>query len=365
MQLLCSVEKFFQDTLKDGGLDLNYCPTGIGSEGFFRDSPEILEWYKSKGDEQMIRRNRTVFILVLMACFALTLSAHAANYKGYPRGDIFITPQELNQLIEANDPKLVVFAVAGRAEFMTGHIPGSFQIWRPDYAAPAETQGGVIDNVMTEADFTELMQGFGVDPDSKVVVYDHKYDATRIWWNFYYFGKTDVRILDGGIKGWRDAGFRTSMLLGAKPERRGTWKAKIAYPSMSVRTKDIQVIRHEANCQLWDNRGDRQFLGETTQKGATRPGRIPEAAQCDWVHFKTKANDAEWVTADEAREALNKVGFDPEKHHYFYCQSGVRTTQMIATLYALGYPMEKMHNYDDSWIGWSMDESLPAKTGRP
>ena len=327
--------------------------------------PEILEPNKTKGDEQMIKKKCVIFVLVLTACFALALSAYAANYKGYPRGDIFITPQELNQLMEANDPKLVVLAVARTAEFMTGHIPGSFQIWRPDYAAPPETQDGVGDNLIDEAGFTELMQGFGIDPDSKVVVYDHKYDATRIWWAFYYYGKTDVRILDGGIKGWKDAGFKTSMLMGAKPERKGTWTAKVTYPSMRIRTKDMASIRNEANCQLWDIRSDKQFAGEETQRGASRPGRIPEATQCNWVHIKTKDNDAEWVTADEARAVIGKLGYDPEKHHYFYCQSGVRTTQMIATLYALGYPMEKLHNYDDSWIGWSKDESLPAKTGKP
>lgn len=313
----------------------------------------------------MIRRNCAVFVLVMMACFALALSAHAANYKGYPQGHIFITPQELNQLMEANDPKLVVLAVVGRTDFMAGHIPGSFNIWRPDYAAPPETQDGVTDNLIDAAGFTELMQGLGIDPDSKVVVYDRGTDATRIWWAFYYYGKTDVRILDGGHQAWSDAGFGTSRLVGARPERRGTWVAKVTYPSMRVRTKDIQVIRHEANCQLWDVRTDRQFAGEETQRGATRPGRIPEGVQCNNVYVKTKDNPAEWVTADEAREVLNQIGFDPEKHHYFYCQSGVRTTQMIATLYALGLPMERLHNYDDSWIGWSGDESLPIKTGRP
>jgi hypothetical protein len=90
--------------------------------------------------------------------------------------------------VQAKDPNLVVIAVASKTEF-SGHIPGSFHIWRPDYEAPPATQDGVTDNIVDAAGFTKLMQGLGVDADSKVVVYDHKYDPTRIWWAFFYYGK--------------------------------------------------------------------------------------------------------------------------------------------------------------------------------
>jgi thiosulfate/3-mercaptopyruvate sulfurtransferase len=56
---------------------------------------------------------------------------------------------------------------------------------------------------------------------------------------------------------------------------------------------------------------------------------------------------------------------DQKKQQYFYCQSGVRTTQWIFTLYALGWPMDKLHNYDGSWIAWSKDEKLPIEKDCP
>ena len=37
----------------------------------------------------------------------------------------------------------------------------------------------------------------------------------------------------------------------------------------------------------------------------------------------------------------------------------------IPTLYALGWPMEKLHNYDGSWIAWSLDPNLPIEKGCP
>jgi thiosulfate/3-mercaptopyruvate sulfurtransferase len=60
---------------------------------------------------------------------------------------------------------------------------------------------------------------------------------------------------------------------------------------------------------------------------------------------------------------LNKLEVDPKKDQYFFCQSGVRSTQALFTFYLLGWSLKKLHNYDSSWIGWSKDQSLPIISG--
>jgi thiosulfate/3-mercaptopyruvate sulfurtransferase len=210
-----------------------------------------------------------------------------------------------------------------------------------------------------------LMQKLGVEPDSKVVVYDHKYDATRIWWGFYYYGKTDVRILDGGIKAWTKAGFSTDLVAGGKAARPGTWVAKITYPTWRVDTPEIMVLKDRTDAQLWDVREDWEFCGSKIKEGAFRAGRIPWGVQADYVLVKMKENHSEWQPAAEVKKTMERLGFDSGKQQYFYCQSGVRSTNWLSTLYALGWPMEKLHNYDGSWIAWSMDEKLPIEKGCP
>ena len=64
-----------------------------------------------------------------------------------------------------------------------------------------------------------------------------------------------------------------------------------------------------------------------------------------------------------ARDA--SPGADPKKDQYFYCQSVVRSTQGLFALYLSGWPLEKLHNYDSSWIGWSKDTDLPLEAGLP
>ena len=313
----------------------------------------------------MRNRGMVFFIGMLLAGFVLAGVAHGASSKGYVRGEIFITAEEVNKLIQEKDPKLVVIAVASKTEYYSGHIPGSFHVWRPDYEADPKTQGGVTDNLIEPEGFTRLMQKIGVASDSKVVVYDHKYDATRMWWAFFYYGKTDVRILDGGIKAWTRAGYGTDMVTGGKATRQGTWVAKVSYPTLRVDTPEILGTKDRADVQLWDVRGDSEFCGKEIKQGAHRAGRIPWALQADYVLVKTKENESEWLPAAEVQKTVEKLGMDRNKPQYFYYQSGVRCTNWISTLYAMGRPLEKLHNYDGSWIAWSLDEKLPIEKGCP
>lgn len=312
------------------------------------------------------RKGLFTLLAALLAVLLLATAVPAAEkHKGYARGEAFITAQELNKLIEAKDPKLVVIAVASKPQYLSGHIPGAINVWRPDYEADPKTTGGISGNLIDAAGFTKTMQAIGVDADSKVVVYDHKYDATRLWWAFFYFGKTDVRVLDGGIKAWTQAGFSTAMLPSGKVERPGTWVAKVTYPKMRADTNEVLSLKDNANAQLWDVRANDEVCGEKVMKGANRGGRIPWSVQADWTNVKTKSNDAEWVTGEEAKNFFASKGFDATKQQYAHCQSGVRSTQIIFTLYAMGWPVEKLTNYDDSWIGWANSEKLPIEMGCP
>jgi thiosulfate/3-mercaptopyruvate sulfurtransferase len=125
------------------------------------------------------------------------------------------------------------------------------------------------------------------------------------------------------------------------------------------------ALHDHPTAQLWDNRSLKEFTGEERKRGAYRAGRIPGSRHSEWVLFKKKENHAEWVTADEMKPLLQKLGYDRKKDQYFYCQSGVRSTQGLFALYLAGWPLEKLHNYDSSWIGWSKDDRIPMEAGLP
>jgi thiosulfate/3-mercaptopyruvate sulfurtransferase len=312
---------------------------------------------------KMMKKLVDGFVVLCALIWLQPVDAHAADsgYKGYSRGHALITVHELKRLIDAGQPKLVILAAQDSEEYGSGHIPGSYQVDRPAYEAPTETQNGVSGNLIDADSFTRLAGRLGIDKDSNVVVYDSKYDATRIWWAFFYYGKGDVRVLDGGIKAWKAAGYPVDML--APRERAGNFVARIANPRLRVDTPEIAALHGNGAAQLWDNRDLREFTGEELKQGAVRAGRIPGSRHCAWTVFKKMDNPAEWLEAAELKSALNRCGFDRSKEHYFYCQSGVRSTQAFFALYLAGWPLEKLHNYDSSWIGWSREASLPIESG--
>lgn len=172
------------------------------------------------------------------------------------------------------------------------------------------------------------------------MIYEDQYDATRLWWAFTYYGKSGVRILDGGIQAWKAAGFPVEILPPAAKPKPGNFVAAVTHPGLRVDTSDIVALHDHPTAQLWDTRSLKEFTGEEQKRGAYSAGRIPGSRHSEWVLFK-------------------------KKDQYFYCQSGVRSTQGLFALYLAGWPLEKLHNYDSSWIGWSKDDSLPMEAGLP
>ncbi len=252
-------------------------------------------------------------------------------YKGFPRGGALITVQELKQRIDAHDPKLVILAAQSNLEYLPGHIPGAQQVDRPAYAAPPETQNGVAGNILGAAGFTRLAQHLGIDRDSTVVIYEDKFDATRLWWAFTYYGKSDVRVLDGGILSWKAAGYPVEALPHGTKVEPGNFEAAVTLPRLRADTPDVAGLHKHHRAQLWDNRSLGEFTGDVQAKGAYRAGRIPGSRHSEWVLFKTKENSAEWLPAAEMQPLLRKLGFDPKKEQYFYCQSGVRSRSCTTT----------------------------------
>uniref|UniRef100_A0A7S3B532 Rhodanese domain-containing protein n=1 Tax=Haptolina ericina TaxID=156174 RepID=A0A7S3B532_9EUKA len=90
--------------------------------------------------------------------------------------------------------------------------------------------------------------------------------------------------------------------------------------------------------------------------GAAQAGRIPWAsARLEWSCFRQA--DGRWRDPEEIREiAAELMGAAPGDGggpHYFYCQSGVRTTQLIFGLALADWPLRELLNYDGSWVEWS------------
>lgn len=307
----------------------------------------------------MVTRSWMRGALAAFLCAAVLFAgaALAAGYKGFARGEALITAEELKTLMDGGDGDLVIIAVANVIHYRSGHIPGAHAAWRGDYSAKAGGDYPYGGMVAGRADFQAFARRLGISAASTVVVYDHKYDATRLWWVFHLYGKTDLRVLDGGIGAWQAAGYETEILAPDAPEP-GDFVAAGARPGWSVDASYVDHGRQSTVAQLWDVREDDEWSGETLRPGASRRGHIPGAEFVNWGQFRRP--DGTFLDAAEMAAMVDGFGFDPSREQIFYCQSGVRATQEIFGLYLLGWDTSRLHNFDGAWIAWSHDEALPV-----
>ncbi|GIT80456.1 hypothetical protein LLS1_21250 [Leifsonia sp. LS1] len=96
----------------------------------------------------------------------------------------------------------------GAAEFARGHIPGAAYVdldtELAGHGAPTEGRHPLP----AEADFQAAARRWGLNDGDAVVVYDDVSgtSAARAWWLLRHAGVRDVRVLDGGLTAWTDAG---------------------------------------------------------------------------------------------------------------------------------------------------------------
>ena len=267
--------------------------------------------------------------------------------KAYPRGETLIEVDALHDLITQGNAKLVVLQATPTWPYLRHHIPGSRQAWRPELEKQA---------------FERWARSLGIDNDSQVVVVDTHYDATYLWWAFHHHGKTDVRVLNGGLQAWRAAGLAIERGPTGQPRRPGNFTAHGSLGFGIAGTQLVRSAERNPNLRLWDTRELEEWSGAKRRWGAKRAGRIPWSTFLSWKAFRHSGSEGSAFRSAEAiSSAIARHGLEPTQQHIFYCQSGVRTTTAIFALYLMGWDPAHLLNDCGSWIAWSRDPANPIK----
>ncbi|MCY4283010.1 MAG: rhodanese-like domain-containing protein [Gammaproteobacteria bacterium] len=281
--------------------------------------------------------------LVLLLCAPV----QAEQYKGFARGHALITAAELNSMLDTDGPQPTVLAAVGRASWLLEHIPGALHTPRKRYM---NRDGMTVDRDRFQAFARDL----GIDNDTTVVIYDEANDAAHLWWLFRRYGKADVRVLDGGLDAWKDAGYNIERGPGRSVGKTGNFSAAPPLSGWTAAMADIEQGHADAATRVWDARSLAEWDGSRSI-GGLPTGRIDGAQHLGWKDFRkaSAGRPSEFRSAAELDTLLTQAGIKPEHDHIFYCHSGVRAATPLFALYLMGFPEEKLHLYDGSWIEWS------------
>lgn len=275
-----------------------------------------------------------------------------------------IHPAELDRLLRTSDPedRPVVLDVrwalgrgtaANRAEYAEGHVPGAAFVDLETTLAGPPGAGGRH----PMPDIAVAQEGFrraGVMDEQPVVVYDGSTSvaASRAWWLLQYYGKPDVRVLDGGYAAWLAAGLPVETGEVEVPE------GDIVLTPGGRRLLTADDIEHYLDRhQVLDARPADRFRGENETIDPVA-GHIPGAVSLPALSL---VPDGVFVDSEGLVQRLTAAGGVTDRATAVYCGSGVQAAHLALALEAHGVgPRPAV--YVGSWSDWISDPSRPVST---
>ena len=303
-----------------------------------------------------------------VALFALALPAApgTAQPAGSARDRLVVTPAWLAQHL--NDRDLVVLQVGRKETYDAGHIPGARFV---DYdggalAAPMDHSGRDPNHLMLEMPQPEALrrelQALGISDQSRIVVVpadDYWSPSTRVVLTLDYAGLTNVSWLDGGLKGWTDAGRAVTT---AVPAPAAGTLGPLKIKPVVVDAEFVRAHIAKPGFVIVDARTRNFYDGIPSQRAGSVPpaklGHIPSAVSAPSNEFATGSDGlTKLKSAEEIAALLAKAGVKPGDTVIGYCHIGQQATGMLFAARTAGH---KVLLYDGSFTDWQRRD-LPVE----
>lgn len=247
----------------------------------------------------------------------------------------------------------------GAQAYAREHIPGALFLHLDRDLSGQKTGRNGRHPLPDPAVFVRRMGECGVGPDTQVVAYDNEGSAfaARLWWMLRWLGHDKVAVLDGGLAGWRRAGYEltTEVPVVAPADFE-------AHPRPLAVDADAVLGRLQSReALIIDARAPERFSGE---QEAIDPvgGHIPGAVNRFYFDNLDDAG-CYFKPAEELRAEFDALlaGRDPAKVVQT-CGSGVTACQNLLAMEIAGFEGSRL--YPGSWSEWCADPSRPVEKGR-
>ncbi|MFT4307057.1 MAG: rhodanese-like domain-containing protein [Microbacterium sp.] len=270
-----------------------------------------------------------------------------------------IGPEDLSSVLDADRPVRILDVrwrldlPEGRPSYVSGHLPDAVYVdLEQELANPGHPEQGRHPLPSRDALQTAVRR-WGVNEGDLVVAYDDNdgVAAARLWWLLHRRG-LDVRVLDGGLRGWVGSG---GLLHGGdvRPQA-GDARLGVAEPDAA---SIADAARAALDGALVDVRSPQHYRG-TTPTPDPAVGHIPGA-----INVPTLAHvDRSGRLRDPARirRTFADAGAAGSVPLVVYCSSGIAAAHSALALAHAGVAARV---FPGSWSQWSRAAGRPIATG--
>lgn len=273
--------------------------------------------------------------------------------------EILITPAELAVLREQRpvhilDVRWRLDRPDGRPDYLAGHLPDAVYV---DLDHELAAHGEPTDGRHPLPDVEQLQaaaRSWGLRDGEPVVVYDDlkSLSAARAWWLLTDAGVADVRILDGSLRGWIDAGLPLEEG-DVVPDAGDVTLQQGALPRIDI----DEAAAFPASGVLLDARAAERYRGDT-EPIDPRAGHVPGARNIPTPSLIDARG--RFLDRDTLRARFAAAGITDGVPIAVYCGSGVTASHEIAALTLAGFAPAL---YPGSWSQWANHPDRPVATG--
>lgn len=255
-------------------------------------------------------------------------------------------------LVENLDTVDVIIDLSDAEVYEAGHIPGAVHLWWQD-AMPLHAanygEGGALSNPAEDSLTLEIAA------DSRIVVYDNNASERASWflWLLRTNGYDNSWLLDGGLAAWKgeDQPVSTeSRSLESTATSTPTW-----IRANEIETGELAGRLDDPSLTIIDSRTPEEQ--DDTINETIRTGQIPGSWSVP--SSSVMRDDGTFRSPEELRALFAPLGLQPESEIVIYGRFGAETGQVWLALHRAGY--HNLRVYDDGWIHWGWDESLPIE----
>ena len=283
----------------------------------------------------------------------------------YAHPEYLISAQELMQ--QLNDPAVRIYDTSvlllaaeqgytsqpGRERYLREHIPGGgFINLSEDWSDTRSPYNNTLPQIDALA---EAIGRDGISNDNLVVLYSssHLMWATRAWWLLRYAGHTNVKVLNGNLAAWLDAGLPVEA--GAKVYAAATFSPS-ERADVFVSTAEMVAGMEDGVCTV--NALSPALYEGTGEFYYGRRGHIPGSRS---LYFSDLLENEFFLPAEQLHQTLEARGMLSASRTLIYCGGGIAATLEGFACALVG--QENVGVYDGSMSEWAANEELPLTLG--